>query len=90
MITADSFQGLRMLVMPQKILHRRRKRYPAHDPMASAGRWSLLRPARTAFTDNYEPVEPIARTLLLRYGVVFRKVLEREDGIPNWRELLYV
>src|SRR5690606_5195785 len=25
-----------------------------------------------------------------RYGVVFRKLLERESGLPPWRELFYV
>jgi ATP-dependent helicase Lhr and Lhr-like helicase len=90
LITSDSFHGLRTLVTPQKILHRRSKRYPSHDPMAAAGRWSLLRPSRTNPTDSFEHVEHIARTLLLRYGVVFRKVLEREEGIPSWRELLYI
>ena len=35
-------------------------------------------------------VEHIARVLLGRYGVVFRKLLDREDGLPPWRELLYV
>ncbi|NOT13201.1 MAG: DEAD/DEAH box helicase [Methylococcaceae bacterium] len=90
LITSDSFHGLRTLVLPQKILHRRSKRYPSHDPMAAAGRWSLLRPSRPNPADNYEHVEHIARTLLLRYGVVFRKVLEREEGIPSWRELLYI
>jgi ATP-dependent helicase Lhr and Lhr-like helicase len=90
LITADSFQGLRTLVLPQKILHRRSKRYPAHDPMVAAGRWSLLRPTRTVPDDSYAHVEPIARTLLLRHGVVFRKVLDREEGIPSWRELLYI
>ncbi|MFX9008182.1 hypothetical protein ABTN33_20070, partial [Acinetobacter baumannii] len=32
----------------------------------------------------------IARVLLRRYGVVFRKLLEREEGLPPWRELFYV
>ena len=90
LMTSDSFHGLRTLVTPQKILHRRGKRYPSHDPMAAAGRWSLLRPSRVELEDKYQHVEHIARTLLLRYGVVFRKVLEREEGIPSWRELLYV
>ena len=35
-------------------------------------------------------VEHIARVLLRRYGVVFRKLLEREDGLPPWRDLYYV
>jgi ATP-dependent Lhr-like helicase len=90
LITSDSFHGLRTLVTSQKILHRRSKRYPSHDPMAAAGRWSLLRPSRANPTDSYEHVEHIARTLLLRYGVVFLKVLDKEEGIPSWRELLYI
>ena len=32
----------------------------------------------------------MARVLLRRYGVVFRKLLEREDRLPPWRDLLYV
>ena len=35
-------------------------------------------------------VEHIARVLLRRYGVVFRKLLEHETGLPPWRDLLYV
>ena len=35
-------------------------------------------------------VDHIARVLLRRYGVVFRKLLERESGLPPWRELFYV
>jgi ATP-dependent helicase Lhr and Lhr-like helicase len=30
------------------------------------------------------------RALLTRYGVVFRKLLEREDALPTWRELFCV
>ena len=33
--------------------------------------------------------EHVARCLLQRYGVVFRRVLDRETGLPPWRELLY-
>ena len=35
-------------------------------------------------------IEHVARVLLRRYGVVFRKLLERESGLPPWRELFYV
>ena len=28
--------------------------------------------------------------MLSRYGVVFRKLLERENALPAWRDLLYV
>jgi ATP-dependent helicase Lhr and Lhr-like helicase len=33
----------------------------------------------------------VARTLLLRYGVVFRRLLEREAAwLPPWRDLLHI
>ena len=35
-------------------------------------------------------VEAVARTLLKRYGVVFRSMLQRESGLPPWRELVRV
>jgi ATP-dependent Lhr-like helicase len=34
--------------------------------------------------------ELVARTLLRRYGVVFKRLLARESGAPAWRELLMV
>ena len=38
--------------------------------------------------DHAASVEHIAWVLLRRYGVVFRKVLERESNLPPWRELI--
>jgi len=32
----------------------------------------------------------VARTLLRRYGVVFKTLLARESPLPPWRELRYV
>jgi ATP-dependent helicase Lhr and Lhr-like helicase len=90
LITADSFQGLRTLITPQKILHRRSMRYPSYDPFTAAGRWSLIRPGLTQDNQRYEHCEHVAKILLRRYGVVFRKVLEMESIMPSWRELLYV
>jgi ATP-dependent Lhr-like helicase len=38
-----------------------------------------------------EVIEHVARTLLRRYGVVFKRLLEREAGwLPSWYELLTV
>ena len=38
-----------------------------------------------------EAVEHVARALLLRYGVVFWRLIEREAGwLPPWRDLLRV
>jgi ATP-dependent Lhr-like helicase len=68
--------------------------------MQDAGRWSLTRrpralqeagPGAAAHSLAAPEVEHIARVLLRRYGVVFRKLLEREaDGLPPWRDLHYV
>jgi ATP-dependent Lhr-like helicase len=73
--TADSFAGLRALLASQD---KRR------DLVETAGRWSLLVSERT------DDVEALARTLLKRYGVVFRAVLQRESQLPQWRELVRV
>jgi ATP-dependent Lhr-like helicase len=94
LVTCDSFAGLRTLVMPEDRRNKLRRKRGAHDPMDDAGRWSLTRRPRPAADTPgalAEPhVEHIARVLLRRYGVVFRKLLEREEGLPPWRELFYV
>ncbi len=90
LVTADTFQGLRTLITPQNIQHRRSKRYPGYDPFATSGRWSLVRSATSQEADPYRHCEYIAKVLLRRYGIVFRKLLDREDIVPSWRELLYV
>ena len=90
LVTADSFQGLRTLITPQKVQQRRSKKYPHHDPFVASGRWSLIRSNQPVETDRYQHCEHIARVLLRRYGIVFRKLLDQEDILPPWRELLYV
>jgi ATP-dependent helicase Lhr and Lhr-like helicase len=95
LVTADSFGGLRALLTPSTQRHgsaHRRRRAAAHG-MEAAGRWALIRRARPAATQapSTEAVEHVARSLLLRYGVVFWRVLEREaDWLPPWRDLLRV
>ena len=73
--TADSFAGLRALLAPPD---KRR------NLIETAGRWSLLVAERT------DDVEAVARTLLKRYGVVFRSLLERESTLAPWRDLVRV
>jgi ATP-dependent Lhr-like helicase len=72
-VTCDSFGGLRWLLVPG---WRRR------SSNLSAGRWSVLRqeagPPRPEF---------VARQLLKRTGVVFRKTLVRERLPLTWREI---
>src|SRR5213078_1121172 len=60
-----------------------------------AGRWSLLRSQSHAEQNAVEhseierehAVEKSARVLLRRYGVVFRRLLERESFGVSWYEL---
>ncbi len=86
-VTSDGFSGLRALLVPadrRRAVDRRGRRRPVSG-IESAGRWSLLpRPAPPADGD----VEAIARALLRRWGVVFRKVVEREGSLPPWRDIL--
>lgn len=94
LVSCDSFAGLRALVMPADKRRRLQRRRPGHDPIDDAGRWALTRRARMAVDVPgalaAPHVEHIARVLLRRWGVVFRKLLEREDGLPPWRDLYYV
>jgi len=77
LLTCDSFAGLRSLIAPTS---RRHVRVPV------AGRWSLLHhdAAETL------PVEAVARQLLRRTGVVFRRTILREKQPVPWRDLVRV
>ncbi|MEO6021665.1 MAG: DEAD/DEAH box helicase [Burkholderiales bacterium] len=93
LINADSFGGLRALIVPTN--RRRpfgsssRRRRGAISGIEDAGRWSLLRRAAPSDDIHQAAVEHVARTLLKRYGVLFWRLLAREaDGLPPWRELL--
>jgi ATP-dependent Lhr-like helicase len=80
---------------------RRRRRKPVYS-MDEAGRWSVLRsgvhpsgvpqePAGGMRTEvDRESIEAVAKKLLQRYGVVFRKLLDRESINIPWRDLLRV
>jgi ATP-dependent Lhr-like helicase len=84
LVTSDGFAGLRALIGLS----------PQHAPARlnrtdAAGRWSALR----AGGDDPSPdaiVETVARALLRRYGVVFRRLLAREGANVTWRELARV
>jgi ATP-dependent Lhr-like helicase len=104
LVTADNFTGLRALITPANKKHgfRSRRNYrSSNNNIDDAGRWTLIQkslpPSSGSNPDdhplaafNIEKADHIARTLLKRYGVVFRKVLEKETGLPPWRDLLYV
>ncbi len=99
-VVSDSFTGLRALLTPgsrkTQAAARRKHRQPVYD-MATAGRWSILQ--RTAAApmngstqqkSDLELAEQVAWVLLKRYGVVFKRLLEREGMAVPWRVLLRV
>ena len=79
-LTCDSFGALRQLIVPPS------KRRPSTRPAASlrAGRWSLFRREAAPAPS----VEFVARQLLRRTGVVFRRTIEREKIPVPWRDLV--
>ena len=82
LVASDGFGGLRAIVRASN----GRPASPAGRGNVT-GRWSLL-PDRRA--DRELAVELQARTLLKRYGIVFRRLLAREANIAPWRELTRV
>ena len=62
--------------------------------LETAGRWSLARPVASAEDPaadgdaDEQARETAARALLKRYGVVFRRLTDREPRLPPWRELV--
>ncbi|MEJ2179661.1 MAG: DEAD/DEAH box helicase, partial [Gammaproteobacteria bacterium] len=92
LVTSDSFVGLRALITPSNrrpgFGSRRRLNSNALN-IEDAGRWTLIKTTNEEENAS-QSIEHIAKILLKRYGVVFRKLLERENNLPSWRELLYV
>ena len=92
LVVSDSFTGLRALLTPShrktNAAARRKQRQPAYD-MATAGRWSILERGSEGVIEP-EAAEKIARIFLKRYGVVFKRLLEREGVTIPWRVLLRI
>jgi len=103
LVSADAFSPLRWLIRPeaekhrvQKRLGRRRAGFAGGSNAGLLGRWSVVRDGSAAdgsgtdtelFPDQAR-LAAVCEALLLRYGVVFRAVLERESLAPPWRQLL--
>ena len=91
-VVSDSFAGLRALLTPgsrkTQAAARRKHRQPVYE-MASAGRWSILHRNNIGESINEAFLtEGVAWALLKRYGVVFKRLLEREGMALPWRVLL--
>ena len=90
LVTADSFHGLRAVLMPQSRRRgfRGRGRLRGTAAFDAAGRWALLGRPSDADAGRAEAIQHAAMALLRRYGVVARALLAREALAPSWRELL--
>lgn len=100
LVTADGFSGLRDLLGDRldgdrgAARHREMGAARKRITPRGAGRWASWR--RPAHVDDANDdarrtfVEEWGWQLLRRWGVVFRDLLEREDGAPSWFELLQV
>ena len=89
-LTSDGFRGLRALLAGAGT---------AATGLERSGRWSMLKAGRERGDRSggregaqgmpaKDGAEAIARALLKRYGVVFRKLADRENLAPPWRDLV--
>jgi len=87
MVTSDSYTGLRALLVSSKYRTEAGRRKRISFNMEGAGRWSLI---RTGEDEERTPADlrALAMVLLERYGVLFRRLAERESFTPPWREMV--
>src|SRR6266700_2958499 len=102
LVTSDSFDGLRALLVPSNKRptfgrnSAKRRRRTNLASIEFAGRWSLLprsggfsaaKGASNGAGPREAAIEKFARVLLRRYGIVFRRLLERQCFPITWYEL---
>ena len=96
LVTADSFEGLRALLLPEQkrrsfLVSEGRRPRRGVTSIEFAGRWSVLRPfSPLPAVERDESLDVYSRALLRRYGVIFRRLIERESFKVSWLELLRV
>ena len=87
-VTADSLEALRQRINGNSNHGRRTSKTPHGKPLRRRGysRWSLFEPV----DPQADLVEPRARQLLRRYGVLCPELLAREPQGLRWRDLVRV
>ncbi len=97
LVTADGFDGLRQFVAEtppatnaQLPARRRRGAKRKRLPVKTTGRWAVWQREGTPDDQPDDTIEQWAWQLLRRWGVIFRDLLQREQGAPRWFELLQV
>ena len=93
LVSSDSFAGLRALLVPSDRRRPlgggyRRRGHIAPFGVENAGRWARTH-ARPPIAED-QIAEAIAWQLLRRYGVVFRRLVQRETLLAPWRDILRV
>lgn len=95
LVTSDSFTGLRALLAPanrKKRAGRNGKYRRTPYEIENAGRWTLIRRPTASDEDkdalSDDLLEKLLSVYLQRWGVISRKVLEKESRCPPWRVLL--
>jgi ATP-dependent Lhr-like helicase len=96
LVSADGFNAVRSLLHARTRLARRRRPYSRSGSRGRRGswrqgvegRWTLL-PAAAPTADAEELAETVAWQLLLRWGVVFRDVYQKERLAIPWRDVLW-
>jgi ATP-dependent Lhr-like helicase len=91
--TADGFDNLRALIDPRRrsVAQLPREVGGGARKAHASGRWCLLRPAGEEILTAGQLDEALAstcRTLLRRYGVLFRELLARENVASRWKDVL--
>jgi ATP-dependent Lhr-like helicase len=97
-VTADGFGGLRRMIAEKSSTNGRdayglkRGAVRTRQSNSGVGRWSLWRTpnAEDPQTDQSALTEQWAWQLLRRWGVMFRDLLTRESGAPNWFDLVQI
>ncbi len=93
-ITSDAFSPVRWLLRPEAQKLRRSRMAKRHAVNLPVGRWSIpgtgfnSDQANGLTSNGQQRLSVICHSLLRRYGVVFRAVIQREILLPPWRELL--
>lgn len=92
LVGSDGFSGLRALIVPasrRRASMSRRSGSALLYGLENAGRFTLFARAEPRPLEE-DQLESFARVLLRRWGVVFRRVLDRESGLPPFKDLLRV
>ncbi|MEX0818347.1 MAG: helicase-related protein, partial [Pirellulaceae bacterium] len=89
LVTCDMFAAVRTIASKPSGRRGGRRRLGTATVAAPAGRWSKFPGLMEAVTPDVR-LERWCRSLLRRYGVVFRDLLTREAAAPPWYELVRV